>query len=95
MSEQPTSILINLMGSLGDVARGLTLVAPLKRAYPNVEITWLVEPKCFELVSLHPAVNRIIVFQRGKGVASIIKLCRELRAKKYDLCLNLILIKVF
>jgi hypothetical protein len=40
-----SSILIILMGSLGDVARGLCLVSHIKKNLPESRITWLVEPK--------------------------------------------------
>ncbi len=37
-----SSILIILMGSLGDVARGLCLVSHIKKNLPESRITWLV-----------------------------------------------------
>lgn len=83
------SILIILMGSLGDVARGLSLVSVLKEHYKNARITWLVEPKCTDLVRLHPQIDRILVFNRGRGLRALIELRQSLREEKYDLCLDL------
>ncbi len=58
-----SSILIILMGSLGDVTRGLGIVAHLKNNCPDCHITWLVEPACAELVRQHPGIDKIIVFR--------------------------------
>ena len=59
------SILIILMGSLGDVARGLCLVSHLKTNWPQARVTWLVEPKWSELVNLNRQIDRVIIFQRA------------------------------
>lgn len=85
----PTSILITLMGSLGDVARGLSLIAPLKEKFKKSTITWLVEPKCADLVKLNSQIDRVIVFERAKGFSAILKLWKDLKKDKYDLCLDL------
>ena len=87
--ETPRSILITLLGSLGDVTRGLTLVTPLRKHFPQAEITWMVEPKSLELVKLHPEIDRIIVFKRGSGLQGIIQFIKEIRKYKFDLCLDL------
>lgn len=84
------SILIVLMGALGDVTRGLCLVAPIKRALPDSTITWLVEPKWQELVAAHPLVDKVIVFDRPNwwrgGLREIWQL---LRSGQFDCVLDL------
>ncbi len=83
------SILIILMGSLGDVARGLSLIAPIKANLPQSRITWLVEPNCKELVDLHPQIDHIIMFNRAWSIRSVWDLCRRLRAVHFDISLDL------
>ncbi len=83
------SILIILMGSLGDVARGLGLVSQIKAHWPESRITWLVEPKCADLVSLHPQIDRITVFKRQRAVGAMWMLYRELRKEHFDVTLDL------
>ena len=83
------SILIILMGSLGDVARGLALVSGIKTHRPESRITWLVEPKCADLVSLHPQIDHIIVFNRQRTVSAMWKLFKELRIEHFDITLDL------
>ncbi len=85
----PLRILITLMGSLGDVTRGLAIAAALKRHNPQFRITWLVEPKCEGLVRLSRYLDRIVVFERGKGLAALLKVRRELRAEPYDVALDM------
>ncbi len=85
----PLSILIILLGSIGDVARGLALVNDLKRAYPNVRISWVVEPKSAALVELHSGIDKIFIFRRQSGVLAFLELISELRKEKFDISLDL------
>ena len=94
MSEQllksaAPSILIVLMGSLGDVARGLGIVAHLKSGCPDCRITWLVEPGCADLVGLHPQVDNVIVFKRAWSFKALWELYRQLRQYHFDITLDL------
>lgn len=77
------------MGSIGDVVRGLALVDQIKDSWPETELSWLVEPRCEEIVRAHPRIDRVIVFNRKKGLAAIPKLRRELKSPKFDLVLDL------
>jgi lipopolysaccharide heptosyltransferase II len=85
----PRRILITLMGSLGDVTRGLAVATALKRHDAQVRITWLVEPKCEGLVRLSRQLDRVVVFERGKGLAAVRRVRRELRAESYDAALDM------
>ena len=77
------------MGSLGDVARGLGLVAHIKAHLPGSRITWLVEPKCTDLVGLHPQIDRIIEFKRKQSVAAMWDLFQRLHKEHFDITLDL------
>ncbi|MBX7136700.1 MAG: glycosyltransferase family 9 protein [Oligoflexia bacterium] len=83
------SILIVLMGSLGDVARGLHLARSIKTQLPESKITWLVEPASAELVKVHPSIDRIIVFERRLSWGALRAVISELRRDKFDLVLDL------
>ena len=72
------SILIILMGSLGDVARGLGLVSHIKTNRPHSRITWLVEPNCAPLVGFHPQIDKTIVFNRAWSIATLWDLYQKL-----------------
>jgi ADP-heptose:LPS heptosyltransferase len=85
----PLSILIILMGALGDVARGLCLVNHIKRHLPACRITWLVEPKSLELVALHDRIDKIIVFHRAWRYGPVRQLRKELSRMHFDITLDL------
>ena len=84
-----SSILIILMGSLGDVARGLGLVSHIKAQRPESRISWLVEPKCADLVGLHPQIDHVIEFKRKRSVAAMWDLYQELQTEHFDITLDL------
>ena len=83
------SILIILMGSLGDVARGLCLVSHIKANLPQSRITWLAEPNGKELVGLHPQIDNIIMFNRAWSIRAVWDLYCQLRAVHFDITLDL------
>ncbi|UCF82412.1 MAG: glycosyltransferase family 9 protein [Desulfobacteraceae bacterium] len=83
------SILIILMGSLGDVVRGLYLVPHIKSNLPESRITWLIEPPWSELVGFHPQIDNLIVFDRPRGVLAIWDLYKNLSQEHFDITLDL------
>ncbi len=82
-------ILIILMGSLGDVIRGLSLPGAIKRHWPGATVTWLIEPACAELVSVHPHVDELIIFDRPKKIKGLWTLYRNLSGRTFDVSLDL------
>ena len=91
-TQKPTaspSILIILMGSLGDVARALCLVSHIKNNMPESRITWLVEPKWAELVGSHPQIDKMIVFNRPRGVPAVWDLYKDIAQEGFDITLDL------
>ncbi|MEW6076588.1 MAG: glycosyltransferase family 9 protein [Thermodesulfobacteriota bacterium] len=89
LPENP-SFLIILMGSLGDVARGLVVVSQIKKKFPAASISWLVEPKCRELVTYHPLIDQVLFFNRTNWKQGGLKdIFRELRQRHFDCVLDL------
>jgi lipopolysaccharide heptosyltransferase I len=83
------SILIILMGSLGDVTRGLSLVCHIKTNLPTSSISWLVEPKWVQLVECHSQIDKVIVFQRAWRISALWHLYKNLREDHFDITLDL------
>ena len=83
------SILIILMGSLGDVVRGFCLVSHIKNNLPNSKITWIVEPAWSELVDFHPRIDKMIVFNRPKNVLGVLNLYKVLAREHFDIVFDL------
>ncbi|MEA1969682.1 MAG: glycosyltransferase family 9 protein [Thermodesulfobacteriota bacterium] len=81
--------LIILMGSLGDVTRGLCLVSKIKTLFPKSSITWLIEPKCKEAVTFHPLIDNILVFDRTNWKQGLKDIFHKLRKSRFDCVLDL------
>ncbi|MCP4370873.1 MAG: glycosyltransferase family 9 protein, partial [Deltaproteobacteria bacterium] len=83
------SILIILMGALGDVVRGLGLVSHIKNYLPKSQISWIVEPAWSELVDFHPQINKMIVFNRPKNLLGVLNLYKVLAREHFDIVFDL------
>ncbi len=81
-------ILIVLLGSIGDVTRGLAVANALK-SHGNFDVSWVVEPKSAAIVRMCPDVDRVFVFQRNGGVGEFCRTVRELRSQNFDVVLDL------
>ena len=51
-------------GSMGDVIHALPVAAAIRRAWPGVELTWVVDPRWAPLLEGNPAVSRVRLFPR-------------------------------
>lgn len=81
------SVLIVLTGSLGDVVRGLALPGLLRRAGVAGRVGWVVERRWRELVEAHPAVDRVLAFDRTRPLSRASY--RALRSEPWHVCLDL------
>ena len=81
-------ILIVRLSAIGDVVRVLPALHALRNRYPNAQIDWAVEQKSYEIISGHPALDQIHVFERGEGILSnlgaFMAFAKIIRDAKYD-----------
>ena len=94
------SILVVLLGRIGDVIFTLPSVIAIKKARPDIEVDWIVEDRCADLLLDHPVISNRIVFRRSEYQSLVKKkkyraafcLLRDLvmtvRKKKYDAVLD-------
>ena len=87
--KRPKKILIVLFGAIGDVTRALPLATRIKSSWPDAKLCWAVEPISRGLVEHHPAIDRVLVFDRPRGLPAYRKLITEIRQEKFDLVLDL------
>lgn len=89
---EPRRILIVRLGSLGDVARVLPMLAGLRERFPDAAIDWVVQRKAAALLEGHPQLDRVFVvpFRHWRGVASAPgrAMVRQMRGRRYDLTLD-------
>ncbi len=81
-------ILIVRLSAIGDVVRVLPALHALRNRYPDAQIDWAVEQKSYEILSGHPALDQIHVFERGEGlfnsVGAFLAHSKIIRDNKYD-----------
>lgn len=77
-----------MMSALGDAIQVLPVLTALKRRFPRVSISWLIQPEPHELVRDHPAVDEFILFRRGprgKAPGRLLATVEALRATALEL----------
>jgi ADP-heptose:LPS heptosyltransferase len=85
----PRRALIVLLGAIGDVVRALPLLGRMRRAWPDTHITWAVEPKSSPILERHPWLDEVILYDRRRAPWSFGPFLREVRARKFDVVLDL------
>ena len=90
-------ILLIKLSAVGDVVHTIPVLNKLRRRYPHAQLHWLVTPPIAELLRHHPAITRIIEFEREAWskpwrlapFASYARLAAELRRANYDLVVDM------
>jgi heptosyltransferase I len=98
----PLRILIVRLGAIGDVLMTSPVAQALKEAYPNVHITWVVDPQPADFVRANPYVDEIFILERKVELKKMLghwqvlsflreirQFGRELKAKKFDIAIDL------
>lgn len=85
-------ILIIRFSAIGDVVRVLPALHALRDTFPHAQIDWAIEPKSLDIVSDHPALDQVHIFQRPaafwEGVKDFRHFCALLRRNRYDMVLD-------
>ncbi|NEX16254.1 MAG: lipopolysaccharide heptosyltransferase [Halochromatium sp.] len=97
----PRRILLVRLSAIGDIVFASPLIASLRRAYPNAQIAWLVQPESASLLAHHPDLDQVIAWPlprwrqlwRQRQLLSLFKevlaAIQALRAERFDLALDL------
>jgi heptosyltransferase-1 len=81
-------ILFVKLGALGDVINTLPLAVTLKERL-DARIHWLVEPLSLPIVSGHPAVADVILFDKRNWRSVLPGVLQRLRSQRFDIALDL------
>jgi heptosyltransferase-1 len=86
---------------MGDIVMATPIVAALRSRYPDAFLAWLVQAQFADLLTAHPGLDDVIVWDRsewgrllqahryGRLTARIAALRSELRGHRFDLVLDL------
>ncbi len=81
-------MLIIKLGALGDVVNTLPLAIRLKQHF-DARIHWISEQLSFPLLSRHPFVDQVILFDRKLLRKSLPELIRTIRKQRFDIAFDL------
>jgi heptosyltransferase-1 len=88
-------ILLIKPSALGDVIHAVPVLTKLRERYPDAQIDWMLSPAIAEWVGHHPAINRVLEFDRKamveprKAPFLFWRLMKELTTGGYDLVIDL------
>lgn len=86
----PNNILVIKLKQPGDVLVSTPVIAALKEAWPEAQVTYLVSRGTEDMVSGHPLLHDLLVVdRRNRGWRPFFSLFRELRRRRFDLVLEL------
>lgn len=92
----PKSILVVKPSALGDICHSLPVLDFFHSRFPKAKISWVVVPPFAPLLAKHPAIDRLVLFERSastKGgfalVSKTFALVRDLRSVQADLAIDL------
>lgn len=88
-ADRAPCIAVVMLSALGDVVHALPVVSAIKRYAPATHLTWIIQPGPAELVRGHPAVDEMLIFERRSVWRGYSALRRTLRARPFDLVVDL------
>lgn len=82
-------VCIVMMSAIGDTVHVMPVLHSLKRANPEMHVTWILQPGPAMLVRGHHLVDEIILFDRSKGWRGFLEIRNQLQGRSFDLVLSL------
>ncbi|MBK9248195.1 MAG: glycosyltransferase family 9 protein [Ignavibacteria bacterium] len=93
MIQQPQSICIIRISSMGDIVLASPLFRILRTAFPKARIDVVVAERFVELVENNPHISNVIALRTDEGITGILQQSREARksltSHNYDIVLDL------
>jgi lipopolysaccharide heptosyltransferase III len=87
--EKVKRVLVIKLRHIGDVLMMTPMLRALKDAMPEAEITAVVPDGMEELLAFNPCVSEVLTFRKGSGLVEDLKLLKTLRAKRFDVAINM------
>ena len=86
------NILVFSFSFIGDATLSTAVIAPLRRHFPDAQISFLVGPRAFQLLAGDPGIDHVLVYDNRGNHAGWKGKCRlvgSLRSRRFDLVINL------
>jgi len=85
-------ILVRAVNWIGDAVMSTPALIAVRETFPKAEITLLANPMVGQLLQGHPALDRVMLFDRKlkhRGLLGRLRLAREVAAERFDLAIIL------
>ncbi|GMO65521.1 MAG: lipopolysaccharide heptosyltransferase I [Endomicrobiia bacterium] len=82
-------VLIIKPSSFGDIIHALPCANAFKKIYRNCEISWVVFNMWTSVLRICPDVDKIISWNRRKGLAGFFEVLKKVNEREYDLIIDL------
>lgn len=85
-------VLVRAVNWIGDAVMSTPALAAVRESFPHAEITLLANPLVGQLLEEHPAVDRVLVFDRKgshRGLPGRLRLARQLKREQFELAVIL------
>ncbi len=82
------SVLFIRFSSLGDVLQATGTAAALKRRFPGIRLTWLVEDSYRELLEGQPFVDEVLAWKYRYAGFNVLGLVQRIRSRRFDWLVN-------
>ena len=89
------NILVVKLSAIGDVIHALPVSYAIKETFPDAHLTWVVEPPAYDLLTMNPYIDEIIIFHKkefksiGGFLSNYGPLRRQIQRRSYDAVLDL------
>src|SRR5207249_9938334 len=84
----PERILVVKLRYVGDVLLATPVVSRLRESFPKAHLAMLVNPGTDDVVRDHPALDEVLVLERGSLIRQW-RFVRDLRRRHFDLVIDL------
>ena len=84
----PDRILVIKLRYVGDVLLATPVLSRLREGFPKAHVAMLVNPGTDDVVRDHPALDEVLVMERG-SLARQWRFVRDLRRRRFDLVIDL------
>ncbi|MDX1660576.1 MAG: glycosyltransferase family 9 protein [Gemmatimonadota bacterium] len=82
-------VAVVLLSTIGDVVHAFPLAASLRAELPRGRLEWIVPPVPARIVEPHPAVDRVWILDRDRGIRGFRDFQRAVRSERFDLVVSL------
>lgn len=79
-----TKFLIIRFSSIGDIIQCMGIIGGIRERFADVEIHWITRKDMVGTLSMDGRIDKIWVFDKGTGLAGLLKMAADLRKEHFD-----------